>query len=103
MVDEKTNKPIPTATVDDLPIINAIIAKGDRAEVGPGPNGTIKISHVKRTIVKSGGSKEAKTECSECKAYSRCLQAARDGKMVKCISFLNMQEKIRAVKEPSES
>lgn len=54
MVDEKTNKPIPTATVDDLPIINSIIAKGDQAEVGPGPNGTIKISHVKRTIVKSG-------------------------------------------------
>lgn len=53
-MDKKANKPIPTVTVDDLPIINAIIAKGDRAEVGPGPNGTVKISHVKRTIVKSG-------------------------------------------------
>lgn len=53
-MNEKTTKPVPTATVDDLPIINAIIAKGDRAEVGPGPNGTIKISHVKRVIVKSG-------------------------------------------------
>lgn len=47
-------KPVSIATVDDLPIINAIIAKGDRAEVGPGPNGTIKISHVKRVIIKSG-------------------------------------------------
>lgn len=47
-------KPVSIATVDDLPFINAIIAKGDRAEVGPGPNGTIKISHVKRKIVKSG-------------------------------------------------
>lgn len=41
-------------TAADLPYINAIVRKGDRAEVGPGPNGTIKISHVKRKIVKSG-------------------------------------------------
>lgn len=54
MLDKKSTKPISAATVDDLPLINAIIAKGDRAEVGPGPNGTIKISHVKRVIVKSG-------------------------------------------------
>lgn len=54
---EKTTKPVPAATVEDLPLINAIIAKGDRAEVGPGPNGTIKISHVKRVIVKSGRQK----------------------------------------------
>lgn len=53
-MDKKNTKPIPAATVDDLPIINAIIAKGDRAEIGPGSNGTIKISHVKRIIVKSG-------------------------------------------------
>ena len=51
---DKKKKPVGEATVDDLPIINAIVRKGDRAEVGPGPNGTIKISHVKRTIVKSG-------------------------------------------------
>lgn len=54
MDKKKTNKPVPAATVDDLSFINAIIAKGDRAEVGPGPNGTIKIAHVKREIVKSG-------------------------------------------------
>lgn len=53
-MNEKTVKAVPTITTDDLPTINAIIAKGDRAEVGPGPNGTVKISHVKRTIVKSG-------------------------------------------------
>lgn len=53
-VENKSKKPVSEATVDDLPIINAIIAKGDRAEVGPGPNGTIKISHVRRKIVKSG-------------------------------------------------
>lgn len=41
-------------TAADLPYINTIVRKGDRAEVGPGPNGTVKISHVKRVIVKSG-------------------------------------------------
>lgn len=41
-------------TEADLPYINAIVRKGDRAEVGPGPNGTVKISHVKRVIIKSG-------------------------------------------------
>ena len=51
---EKTIKPVSAITADDLPTINTIIAKGDRAEVGPGPNGTIKISRVKRVIVKSG-------------------------------------------------
>lgn len=53
-MSEKSTKPVPEVTADVLPIINAIIAKGDRAEVGPGPNGTVKISHVKRVIVKSG-------------------------------------------------
>lgn len=50
-MDEKNF--VSEVTVDDLPLINTIIAKGDRAEVGPGENGTIKISRVKRVIVKS--------------------------------------------------
>lgn len=56
MIDEKTIKAAEDGpvTAEDLPYINAIVRKGDRAEVGPGPNGTIKISRVKRTIVKSG-------------------------------------------------
>lgn len=56
MIDEKTIKTAEDGpvTAADLPYINAIVRKGDRAEVGPGPNGTVKISHVKRTIVKSG-------------------------------------------------
>lgn len=55
-VDEKTIRTAEDGpvTVADLPYINAIVRKGDRAEVGPGQNGTVKISHVKRTIVKSG-------------------------------------------------
>ena len=54
-MDEKTISPTDTGpvTAADLPHINAIVKRGDRAEVGPGPNDTIKISHVKRTIVKS--------------------------------------------------
>lgn len=39
--------------------INRIIFdKGDRVEFGPGPNGTVKISHVKREFLKSGRLKE---------------------------------------------
>lgn len=55
-MDEKTISPTDTGpvTAADLPYINAIVKKGDRAEVGPGPNGTVKISRVKRVIVKSG-------------------------------------------------
>lgn len=55
-MSEKTTKAAEDGPVTsaDLPYINAIVLKGDRAEVGPGPNGTVKISHVKRTIVKSG-------------------------------------------------
>lgn len=46
-MDEKTAKAVSAITEEDLPTINAIIAKGDRAEVGPGPNGTVKISRVR--------------------------------------------------------
>lgn len=55
-MDEKTIKTAVDGpvTAADLPYINAIVRKGDRAEVGPGPDGTVKISHVKRKIVKSG-------------------------------------------------
>lgn len=31
--------------------IEAILAKGDRAEVLPGPNGTVKVIHVRRSVV----------------------------------------------------
>ncbi len=53
-MDDKTKKTVSAMTADDIPLVNAIIARGDRAEVGPGPNGTIKISRVKRTIVNTG-------------------------------------------------
>lgn len=31
--------------------IEAILAKGDRAEVLPGPDGTVKVIHVRRSVV----------------------------------------------------
>lgn len=31
--------------------IEAILAAGDRAEVLPGPNGTVKVIHIKKTLV----------------------------------------------------
>lgn len=59
-MNEKGNQAAGTGpvTAADLPCINAIVRRGDRAEVGPGPNGTIKISHIKRKIVKSGREKD---------------------------------------------
>ncbi|NCE63726.1 hypothetical protein D1159_03815 [Pseudoflavonifractor sp. 524-17] len=93
---EKSAKPVPTATVDDLPLINAIIAKGDRAEVGPGPNGTIKISHVKRVIVKSGQNKDAPASCIDCKSHSRCMKAAYDGNVLRCVNFGHMQNFVKS-------
>lgn len=31
--------------------IEAILAAGDRAEVFPGPNGSVKVLHIKKTLV----------------------------------------------------
>lgn len=46
-------------SVEQREEINRIIfGKGDRVEIGPGPNGTVKISHVKREFLKSGRLKE---------------------------------------------
>lgn len=52
-------------TAADLPYINTIVRKGDRAEVGPGPNGTVKISHVKRVIVKEALIKAGKSQANK--------------------------------------
>lgn len=50
--------------MDDKQIktIEAVLAKGDRVELIPGPNGTVKIIHIKRKTIKS----ERIKECSEC-------------------------------------
>ncbi len=61
-MDEKTINAVSAVTVDDLPAINTVIAKGDRVEIGPGPNGTVKIVHIKRKFIKSGQGKG----CSKC-------------------------------------
>ncbi len=61
-MDEKTIKTTSIVTADDLPSINAVIAKGDRVEIGPGPNGTVKIVHIMRKFIKSGQGKG----CSKC-------------------------------------
>lgn len=61
-LDEKTIKAVSEVTQDDLPAINAVIAKGDRVEIGPGPNCTVKIVHIKRKFLKSGQGKD----CLKC-------------------------------------
>lgn len=35
--------------------IEAILSKGDRAEVLPGPNGTVKVIHIKRQVTVDTG------------------------------------------------
>lgn len=40
-------------TAADLPEINAVLAKEDTVNLIPGPNGTVKIVHIKRKIVKT--------------------------------------------------
>lgn len=41
--------------------IKRVLAKGDRVELIPGPNGSVKIIHIKRKTVKT----EHIKECSE--------------------------------------
>ena len=48
-----SNKPASEITADDLPAINAILAKQDTVNLTPGPNGTVKIIHIRRKIVKT--------------------------------------------------
>lgn len=50
---EKKGKPLSVLMQEDLPAINTVLAKGDRVEIGPGPNGTVKIMHVKREYLKT--------------------------------------------------
>lgn len=51
MLNKKATKPVPVATADDLSLINAIIAKGDRAELIPVKDG-VKVVRVRREEVK---------------------------------------------------
>ncbi len=49
MVDKKTT--VSSVTADDLPAINAVIAKGDRVELIPVKDG-VKVMRVKREEIK---------------------------------------------------
>lgn len=46
-------KPVSALNAEDIPAINTVLAKGDRVEIGPGPNGTVKIVRVKREYLKT--------------------------------------------------
>lgn len=50
-MDEKTIK-----------AIESVLAKGDRAEVIPGPNQSVKVIHIKRKVVNT----EQEKGCSKC-------------------------------------
>ena len=50
-MDEKTIK-----------AIESILSKDDRVELVPGPNGSVKVLHIKRQIVKTGQEKDCSNE-----------------------------------------
>lgn len=50
-MDDK--KPVSALESGDLPAINTVLAKGDRVEIGPGPDGTVKVVRVKREYLKT--------------------------------------------------
>lgn len=46
-------KPVSALELGDFQAINTVLAKGDRVEIGPGPDGTVKIVRVKREYLKT--------------------------------------------------
>lgn len=57
------SKKIPSKiTAADLPEINSVLAKQDTVNLIPGPNGSVKIVHIKRKIVKTVQG----NDCAEC-------------------------------------
>lgn len=48
-----SKKQVSAISTDDIPDINAVLAKEDTVNLIPGPNGTVKIVHIKRKIVKT--------------------------------------------------
>ena len=50
---EKANMKVSSISAEDIQEINAILAKQDTAQLIPGKNGTTKIVHLRRKIVKT--------------------------------------------------
>ena len=48
-----SKKQVSAISAKDIPEINAVLAKEDTVNLTPGPNGTVKIIHIKRKIVKT--------------------------------------------------
>ena len=53
-MSEKKTKPVGEVTVDDLPYINAELAKVHWVEIGHGEANAVKIRRVKRELIKTG-------------------------------------------------
>lgn len=49
-----SKKPNYHLTAHHITAVEAVLSKGDRVELIPGPEGTVKILHIKRQIVKTG-------------------------------------------------
>ena len=53
MIDEKAVKAIEEKIIKNAHMMALTVFKGDRAQVGPGPNGIVKITSVKEKIIKT--------------------------------------------------
>lgn len=49
-------------TEKQIKSVESVLSKGDRAELIPGPNGTVKVLHIRRTIVNTG----QEADCPKC-------------------------------------
>lgn len=67
--------------------VESVLAKGDRVELIP-VKGGVKVVRVRREEVKP-------PDCPSCKTWNRCISAAQEGRLIKCISFGYVQEHIK--------
>lgn len=57
-MDENAVKAICENIIENAYSLAKVVARGDRAEIGPGKNGTVKYSRVKREFIKTGQEKD---------------------------------------------
>ena len=58
MIDEKTIKAMADTIIENAYSMAEVVAKGDRAQVGPGPKGMLKFSRVRHEFIKTGRGKD---------------------------------------------
>lgn len=88
-------KPTSAIHTYDLPEINAVLAKEDTVQLIPGPNGTVKIVHIKRKIIKTVQNECVPPICSTCTEKEECIESAGNGRLIECTFFGKMQDYVQ--------